>query len=40
VAAEAVEVAGVEVEEGWADSEQDLVDPVCAPTAGIVHLMR
>ena len=39
VAAEGVEVAGVGVEEGWADSGQDLVDPVCVPTAGIVHPM-
>jgi len=39
VAAEGVEVAGVGVKEGWADSRQDLEDPVCVPTVGIVHLM-
>ena len=37
--ADGVEVAEVGVEEGWADSGQDLVDPVCVPTAGIVHPM-
>jgi len=39
VAAEGVEVAEVEVGEGWAGSGQDLEDPVCVHAAGIAHLM-
>ncbi len=38
MAAEGVEVAEVEVEEGWVDSRQDLEDPVCVHAAGIAHL--
>ena len=39
MAAEGVEVAEVEVGEGWAGSRRDLEDPVCAHAVGIALLM-